>query len=506
MESLRTEKEKKVAGERVAALIKKMPDRPGVYLMINGEGEVIYVGKAKSLRKRVSSYFRHSSFASPRLRKLVQSIEDVSIIRTESEVEALILESKLIKKYSPFFNVDMKMADRYPYIKITGDLFPRIVVTRHKGKDDGLYFGPYVSAGDVRSLLRLIERYFPLRICAKEIDGSEKGKRIRPCLHYSLGRCLGPCAGLVTPQEYGERVDDVILLLRGQASEVVERLRKRMDRAAGSLNFEEAARLRDTIKAIWRITRQRITSPLGEDFGGDMWQCLNRLQQVLKLSVLPWRIDGFDISHMSGKETYGAVVVFEQGSPNTSLYRRFKIRTVEGVDDFRSIEETVTRRYTHCIKGNEPLPQLVLIDGGPVQLEFARKALDALGLKDLPAVALAKEEELIYHTLGEDPLRLDFSDSALRLLQRIRDEAHRFAIESHRASRSARLRRSILEDIPGIGKHRAAQLLGKFGSARNIASLSPGELMTTPGIGPAMAERILSALKESYGGIEPQKN
>jgi excinuclease ABC subunit C len=495
-----------VATERITKLLKKLPDRPGVYLMRDAAGEVIYVGKAKSLKKRVSSYFRHDSFASPRLRKLVQSIEDISVIRTESEVEALILEAKLIRKYSPFFNVDLKMSDRYPYIKITRELFPRIVVTRQRGKDDALYFGPYVSAGDVRSLLRLIERYFPLRICARDIDASTPEKNGRPCLHYSLGRCLGPCAGLVSPGEYRERVDDVILLLQGQSSEVVERLRKRMDRAAKSLAFEEAARLRDTIRAIWRITRQRITSPLREDFDGDMWQCLNRLQQELRLPVIPWRIDGFDISHMSGRETYGVVVVFEQGSPNTSLYRRFRIKTVEGVDDFRSLEETVTRRYGQSLKGSEPLPQLVLIDGGPVQLEFARKALDALGLKDLPAVSLAKQEELIYHTPGEEPLRLDFGDSALRLLQRVRDESHRFAIESHRASRSARLRRSVLEEVPGIGRHRAAQLLGRFGSVRNMAAMAAEELATVPGIGPAMAERILSVLKENAGGIEQEKN
>ncbi len=494
-----------MATERIAKLLKKLPDRPGVYLMRDAAGEVIYVGKAKSLKKRVSSYFRHDSFASPRLRKLVQSIEDISVIRTESEVEALILEAKLIRKYSPFFNVDLKMSDRYPYIKITRELFPRIVVTRQRGKDDALYFGPYVSAGDVRSLLRLIERYFPLRICARDIDAStpEKRQAMPPLLPWE---CLGPCAGLVTPADYRERVDDVILLLQGQSSEVVERLRKRMDRAAKSLAFEEAARLRDTIRAIWRITRQRITSPLREDFDGDMWQCLNRLQQALRLPVIPWRIDGFDISHMSGRETYGVVVVFEQGSPNTSLYRRFRIKTVEGVGRFPLLEETVTRRYGQSLKGSEPLPQLVLIDGGPVQLEFARKALDELGLKDLPAVSLAKQEELIYHTPGEEPLRLDFGDSALRLLQRVRDESHRFAIESHRASRSARLRRSVLEEVPGIGRHRAAQLLGRFGSVRNMAAMSAEELATVPGIGPAMAERILSVLKENIGGTEPEKN
>ena len=199
---------------------------------------------------------------------------------------------------------------------------------------------------------------------------------------------------------------------------------------------------------------------------------------------------------MSGKETYGVVVVFEQGVPNRSLYRRFKIRTVEGVDDFRSMEETLERRYGKSLEGKEPLPQLILIDGGPVQLEFARKALGKLGLEQIPSISLAKEEELIYHSTEREPLRLDRGDEALRLLQRVRDESHRFAIESHRSSRSARLRRSILEDIPGIGKHRAAQLLGRFGSARAIANMSAEELAAAPGIGGATAARILNFLKE----------
>ncbi len=491
-----------MAGEHIKKLLKNLPDRPGVYLMRDGEGKVLYVGKAKSLKKRVSSYFRHESFASPRLRKLVASIDDISVIRTETEVEALILEAKLIRKYAPFFNVNLKMNDRYPYIRITSEPFPRIVITRQRGKDDGLYFGPYVSVGDVRSLLRLIERYFPLRICAKEIDPTDEGSRKpRPCLHHALGRCMGVCAGLATASEYRERVDDVILLLQGQSAEVVERLRKRMDRAAASLNFEEAARLRDTIRAIWRVSRQRVSMPLREDFDGDMWLRLNRLQEMLNLPVLPWRIDGFDISHMSGKETYGVVVVFEQGVPNRSLYRRFKIRTVEGIDDFRSMEETIERRYRKSLEGKDPLPQLILIDGGPVQLDFARRALSRLGLENTSSVSLAKEEELIYHsTEGENPIRLERGDDVLRLLQSVRDEAHRFAIESHRSARGARLRRSALEDVPGIGKHRAAQLLGRFGSARAIAGMTVEELTSAPGIGKATAERVLNYLKEEHLG------
>ena len=493
--------------ERAAGLLKNLPDRPGVYLMRSGEGQVIYVGKAKSLKKRVSSYFRHDSFASPRLRKLVQSIADISVIRTGTDVEALVLEAKLIRKYAPFFNVELKMGDRYPYIKITPDPFPRIVVTRQRGKDGAIYFGPYVSAGAVRSLLRLVERYFPLRNCAREIIPSEAEKGTsRPCLQYSLGRCPGPCGGLVSPSAYRERVDDVILLLQGQSSQVVERLRKRMETAALALEFEEAARLRDTIRAIWRISRQRISSPLREDFDGDMWLNLNRLQDALGLPVLPWRIDGFDISHMSGRETYGVAVVFEQGLPNRSLYRRFKIRTVEGVDDFRSMEETVSRRYGQTLQGRDPLPQLVLIDGGPSQLDFARKALSALGLGDLPCAALAKEEELIYHSEDGRPLRLSSDDPALLLLQRIRDEAHRFAIESHRSSRSGRLPRSLLEEIPGIGKHRAAQLLGRFGSVRNLAGLTAEEISSAPGIGPGLAGQIVRFLKEKSSDAAAEKN
>lgn len=494
-----------MVSEKIRTVLRNLPDRPGVYLMRDEAGTVIYVGKAKSLKKRVSSYFRHASFASPRLRKLVQSIWDISAIRTETEVEALILEAKLIRKYSPFFNVDLKMSDRYPYIKITEEPFPRVVVTRQKASDGAFYFGPYVSAGDVRSLLRLIERYFPLRICSKELRPDQRREGERPCLRFALGRCMAPCAGYVSASDYRDRADDVMLLLQGQSSEVVERLRARMDRAAAALQFEEAARLRDTIRAIWKITRQRITSPLKEEFDGDMWLCLNSLQEKLGLPMLPWRIDGFDISHMSGRETYGVVVVFEQGMPNRSLYRKFRIKTVEGVDDFRSMEETVSRRYGRCVQGNEPLPQLILIDGGPVQLDFAKKALAGLRLDHIPTVSLAKEEELIYHTIDAPPLRLGLDAPALQLLQRVRDEAHRFAVQSHRSSRGARLRRSLLEEIPGIGKHRAAQLIGRFGSVRDIATLSAEELAKVPGIGATLAGQIVTYLREKAHDGQPEK-
>lgn len=478
--------------EELIKFVKGFPDRPGVYLMRDENGEIIYVGKAKSLRKRVSSYFRHTH-ASPRLNKLVDTIRDISTMRTESEIEALILENRLIKLYQPFFNVDLKMNERYAYIKITAEKHPRIIVTRVKMDDGAVYIGPYVRVSEVRALLRLVERYLPLRSCG----GAEaKPQNGRPCMKYSLGRCLAPCCGLCTENEYRDRVADVALLLQGHGAELVERLRKRMDKAARELKFEEAAHLRDTIRAIWRVSRQQNTIPEIPSGKDNFWEVLNSMQKTFHLPVLPWRIDGFDISHSAGNFTVGVAVVFEQGYPNPSLYRKFNIRTVEGIDDFRSMKETLTRRYKRCLEGQEPLPQLILIDGGPVQLEFAMQALDELGIHNIPIISLAKEFEEVYMPNQKEPVRLDHTDPVLRLLQHVRDESHRFAITSHRTRRGKSLTRSKIEEVPGIGRAKAAMLITKFGSVRAIKDLPPEELAAAPGIGPALAKRILAKLNE----------
>lgn len=475
--------------------IKAFPDKPGVYLMHDSAGGIIYVGKAKSLKKRVSSYFRHANFASPRLRKLVDSICDISTIRTESEVEALILENKLIKLYQPFFNVDLKMNERYPYIKITQEKFPRLLVTRHQGKnDDSIYIGPFVRVYEVRELLRLIERYMPLRSCGGELKVSAKN---RPCMRYSLGRCPAPCAGHCGEAEYRDRAADILMLLQGNGASLVEKFRKRMDKAASALDFEEAARLRDTIRAIWRYSRQRKTIPDLPSSRENFLETLTVMQKVFNLPTIPWRIDGFDISHTAGNQTIGVVVVFEQGFPNTSLYRRFNIREVEGVDDFRSMNETLRRRYAKSLEGQEPLPQLILIDGGAIQLEFALSAMKELGIASIPVVALAKEFEEIYLPNVKEPLRLDMSDPVLRLLRHVRDEAHRFAVTSHRKKRGKAFTRSKLEDIPGIGRAKAAQLITRFGSAKAILEAREDELAATPGIGAALAKRIIAGLNEN---------
>lgn len=478
--------------EELIKFVKGFPDRPGVYLMRDENGEIIYVGKAKSLRKRVSSYFRHTH-ASPRLNKLVETIRDISTMRTETEIEALILENRLIKLYQPFFNVDLKMNERYAYIKITAEKHPRIIVTRVKMDDGAVYIGPYVRVSEVRALLRLVERYLPLRSCG----GAEaKPQNGRPCMKYSLGRCLAPCCGLCTENEYRDRVADVALLLQGHGAELVERLRKRMDKAARELKFEEAAHLRDTIRAIWRVSRQQNTIPEIPSGKDNFWEVLNSMQKTFRLPVLPWRIDGFDISHSAGNFTVGVAVVFEQGYPNPSLYRKFNIRTVEGIDDFRSMKETLTRRYKRCLEGQEPLPQLILIDGGPVQLEFAMQALDDLGIHNIPIISLAKEFEEVYMPNQKEPVRLDHTDPVLRLLQHVRDESHRFAITSHRTRRGKSFTRSKIEEVPGIGRAKAAMLITKFGSVRAIKDLPPEELAAAPGIGPALAKRILTKLNE----------
>lgn len=470
--------------------IRRFPDKPGVYLMRNGDGEIIYVGKAKSLKRRVSSYFRHANFASPRLAKLVSLISDISTIRVETEAEALILEARLIKYYQPFFNVELKMTDHYPYIRISSERFPRIDVTRVKADDGALYIGPFVRVGEIRMLLRLAERYMPLRTCSRDLAAAPT----RACMRHALGLCLAPCEDPGVEPQYRQRVADLIMLMQGHGADLAASLHARMDAAASRMDFEEAARLRDTIRAIWRVNRQKMTAPgLADDAELD-WRPLESLQRSLSLPILPWRIDGFDISHTQGADTVGVAVVFEQGVANKSLYRRFNIETNGEPDDFRSMKETLMRRYKRCIEGDEPLPQLILIDGGPVQLDFALQALNEVGVSGVAAVSLAKREELIFTPGKEDPIELDIHDAGLQLLQRVRDEAHRYAITSHRNIRDKKFSRSALEDIPGLGKSRAASLLTRFGSVRAIAKLTVDELAVVPGVGPVLAERIYDAL------------
>jgi len=483
--------------KELLTLVGNFPDKPGVYLMSDDKNNVIYIGKAKSLKKRVSSYFRQGSFSSPRLKKLVDSINDISIIRTESEIEALILENRLIKQYQPFFNVDLKMNERYAYIKLTSEKFPRLQITRVRQKDNAVYIGPFVRVAEVRELLRLVERYLPLRTCNFDII---KQNRERPCIRYSLGRCLAPCCSYCTESEYRDRVANVLLLVQGQAMELVEKFRKEMDKSAKKMDFENAARLRDTIRAIWRVTRQRNSIPEISNGMENNFKTLSALQKILNLPTIPWRIDGFDVSHTGGDYPVGVVVVFEQGYPNISLYRKFNIKNVEQIDDFRSISETLTRRYKRCIEGEEPLPQLIIIDGGAIQLKFATETLKNLKLTTVPVISIAEKNEEVYLSYKKAPMILQRSDPVLRLLQYVRDEAHRFALSSHKKRRNKTYRRSILEDIPGIGRAKAARLITQFGSTKALINISENKLANTPGIGLTLAKRIKNTIKAEMQG------
>jgi excinuclease ABC subunit C len=473
--------------ERLINYVKSLPERPGVYIMRDQDGQVIYVGKAKALRRRVMSYFRHGGFASPRLRKLVEMVRDISVVRTATEAEALILEARLIRQLQPFFNVELKMSERYPYIRVIDEKFPRITVTRVKS-GGGLFIGPYVRVRELRELLRLLDRFFPLRKCSIPIEPPYDR---RPCVYHSIGKCVAPCAGLCSQGEYLQIVSDAIMLLQGRGADLVERLRRKMEDAAyNRLAFEEAAQIRDMIRAIWRVGRQSPSAHVGDE---DNFPLLCSLQDILGLKVIPWRIEGYDISHLKGTSTVASKVVFEQGSPNKSLYRRYNLGDFGG-DDFRALGEVLRRRFSRASE-DEVLPNLILIDGGPVQLEFSLKVLSDMGLS-IPTVSLAKGEEEVYLPGKDQPLRLGEGNLALRMLQMVRDEAHRFAVSSHRENRRLRMRNTRLEEIPGVGRNRASQLLSRFGSVKNIAKLSEEELMAMPGIGKKLARIILENLKE----------
>ncbi|MCS7255066.1 MAG: excinuclease ABC subunit UvrC [Thermomicrobium sp.] len=594
---------------------------PGVYLMKDAQGRVIYVGKATSLRQRLRSYFGSQAGMDAKTRELVQHIADFEVIRTDTPTEALILENELIKRYRPRYNIMLRDDKTYPFIRITNEPFPRVVATRRVVQDGSRYFGPYPSAGAVHRTLDLLKRLFPYRACDIEITGNAA----RPCLYYHIGRCVGPCIGAVSQEEYRKVIENVVLFLEGRADDVVARLRAEMEAAAERLEFERAARLRDELRAIEHVLeQQKIVTGSDESFdvlavaqsaGGDAcvqvgfvrngkllgsehylmagarvddppsailtsfvqqyyaqassippelvvpypledsdtlaaflaqrrgaavqlcvateglrrdlvdmiaksaqqnleqyrvrWLndeqrttlALEELADALGLDRLPRRIECFDVSQLQGTNVVASMVVFEQGKPKKSDYRKFQIRTVEGQDDFAAIREAVHRRYRRALAADQTeawqtLPDLVLIDGGKGQLNAAREALASLGLQ-LPIAALAKEHEELYLPSRSEPIVLPRDSQALFLVQRIRDEAHRFAVTFHRSRRTRSTLRSLLDDIPGVGPRRRRELLRRFGSVEGIRQASVEEIAAVPGISRALAERI----KAELGGV-----
>ncbi|MBI2844061.1 MAG: excinuclease ABC subunit UvrC [Armatimonadetes bacterium] len=606
-----------------------LPAGPGCYMMKDALGNVIYVGKAVSLKNRVRSYFqRLGKDVSGKVYRLVREIADIEWIATDSELEALILESNLIKKHRPHYNVRLKDDKSYPYICVTmTDRFPRPIFLRKvKGdfKDGNRYFGPYTDADAVRGTLRLIRRVFKVP-CGYKDPTQSKG---RACLYHHIGQCLGPCTGAVTEEEYRQVIRDVTTFLEGRQEKLLKELQTQMEDASEKLLFEKAARLRDQAHSIQRlIERQKVVSGaltdqdivalvtdngnavaqlffirggklIGQEHflldgvssddlcGGIeefikqyyqsaayvpreiLLQCdldeieiieswlkqkrgtkveihrpvrgekrhlvemaeknaeivldqlrrkveadeahvraeLSELQTALGLPRLPRRIECYDISNIMGTEAVGSLVVFEDGKPKKSDYRRFKIKYTEGrPDDYAMMREVLARRLTGSLRRTEKfaeLPDLIMVDGGRGQLNVALEVLDALG-EGVPVIGLAKEFEEVYTVDKENPLALPRNSAALFALQRVRDEAHRFAVEYHRKLRAKRMMRSILSEVPGIGKKRRSALLKHFGSLKRIREASVEDIEQAPTITRPAAEAVYAYLHGPGDGLRP---
>ncbi len=487
----------------------ELPDAPGVYLFKDARGRVLYVGKAASLKKRVRSYFQGRPL-DPKTQKLLERIFHIDWIETASEHEALLLEDALIKRHKPRYNVRLRDDKRYPYLKLTAEPFPRLVVTRRlegDAKRGARYFGPYTQPGALREARRAIQKIFRVRTCSLAIEEGQPPRK-RPCLDHDLGLCDAPCVGLITQAQYKKLVDEAALFLSGRMEELIAQLEREMRDAAERLEFERAARLRDRLQALERLalsTRsptataaaaRSIASPPPMRVSQKGRQALEELRQALKLPALPRRIEGFDVSTLQGREPVASMVVFVDGQPKKALYRRFVIRTAQGPDDVTMLAEAVRRRLENSLEGDSrftPLPDLILLDGGKGQLAAVRAAMRELGLEDVPAVALAKEHEHIFIEGRKRPLVLPRRSEALKLLQRVRDEAHRFALEGHRRRRTKKALGSILDEVPGIGPARKRLLLERFGSIKALREATPQEFAQA-GLPQAVAERLYAKL------------
>lgn len=411
--------------------LKALPSRPGVYLFKDKNGVIIYVGKAKSLRKRVASYFSKKPEIKTSI--ILAKLYDIDYIVSGSEMDALILEDELIKKYKPRYNVAWKDDKAYPLLKLTiNEKWPRLFLARRKLKDDALYFGRY-QGKMVREVIRLVKKLFPIRWCKE----SPLRMREQPCLYYRIGSCSGPCIGKISQQAYDELVQGIIALLEGKMDKAQDKLKAEMTKAAREHDFERAAYLRDRIKVLEKMIegKQLTRTPAPR-----LLSNLVELKQVLKLKKQPMRIEAFDISNIQGQDIVGAMVAFYGGLPLKNDYRKFRVRSLnKKPNDVAAIYEVVRRRYLGGQAKKLPRPDLVLIDGGLAQVNSAYKALSEGRIKDLPVIGLAKREEEIYFPGTSRPLKLNRRSNALQLLQRVRDEVHRFAITYHRNRRSKSL-------------------------------------------------------------------
>ena len=483
--------------ERVRAKLADLPDKPGCYLMRDARGRIVYVGKAVSLRRRVQSYFRPATLrrGDPKLRGLVRSVADLEWIVTRSEAEALLTEGQLNKDYRPRYNIDFKDDKRFLLLRV--DLrapFPQAQAVRLRRDDGAVYFGPYPNSAAARAALEFTCRRYGLKRCRPRNPGPADH---RHCLDDIVRDCAAPCIGKISPEDYRARVDEACAFLDGRRPEVLRELGDSMRSAAEHREFERAAALRDTLFALREIVgrRHRIAAA-PTPRAAQAAAALADLQRHLGLARPPRTIECYDISNISGTLAVASQVCAVDGLPRRARYRHYRIRTVTGSDDPAMMAEVIRRRFAHTVAGIETPPDMVLVDGGPTQLQAAVRELAALGVTDVALAGLAKRFEEIYVPGRAEPLRLSPNDPALHVLQRVRDEAHRFALQYHRRLRARRIQESRLDEIPGVGPRRKQALLARFGSLQRLSRATQAEIAAVPGIGAAAARAVLENLSD----------
>lgn len=486
-----------------------IPSKPGVYIYRDVFGTVIYVGKASNLRRRMSQYFQPSreNRADPKFRSLVNSIDSWECITVRNEDESLLLESRLIKEYAPKYNILLRDDKRMPLIRIDrSETFPRPRPARIHKDDSCLYFGPFPNGGALRQTLEFLLRYYSLRTCRHPNPGREEYTH---CLAGTVRDCCRPCIGKVTKEEYLARVDALISLLDGNTAEMTGLLQQKMREAAEKRNFEKAALFRDIAKNIESLygskNRTFPNTFLPQAVDGE--SAVTDLQDALGLSTPPGYMICFDNSNISGTLSVASMVVFRNGKPQKNAYKRFRIKTVEGANDFAMMKEIVTRQFSRMLEEKQPLPDLMIVDGGKGQLSSAVDALVSLRCPPFPVIGLAKRNEEVFIPGSGDPVIIDRDRSALKLLQAIRDESHRFAVTYHRALRLRTIRDSILDEIPCIGNVRKQALLKAFGSVARLRRVSPEEIARrAEGIGMETATAIADYLEKhpSSGEMDVQ--
>jgi excinuclease ABC subunit C len=484
----------------LASKVRALPHKPGVYLFKDRFHRVIYVGKARDLHRRVSQYFHHSRrlSADPKTRALLESIHDLETHTVRSEPESVLLEGRLIKEYRPKYNISFRDDKRFLLVKVNlNDPYPRFQLTRLKKDDGARYFGPFAHSGALRSTLDLMRKKFHLRSCRPAVPTEAD---YRHCLDHIIKNCSAPCVHKITRAAYLERVRLACDFLEGQSSSMVAALEEEMKKAAERMDFEKAARLRDMLGDIRRTTkpqrrflREFPTALAPEDD-------LLALGRALNLPSPPAVMECFDISNISTTHKVASMVCFSQGRPDKKNYRRYRIRTVEGQDDFASMAEVVRRRYARVQREKLRVPDLVIVDGGKGQLSRAVHELAALGMEHVPVIGLAKQHEEIFIPGRSDPLVLPHDSGAIRLLQRIRDEAHRFANGYHQLLMKQRVAESVLDECPGVSQNRKMALLRHFGSVEKIRRASAAEIAAVPGIGPRLAADIVRFFERLHAG------